>query len=257
MGLGISPATARRQFLRRYGTTFSAFQRARRLAAALPGLRNGASVVQGQILAGFESSSGFRAAFQKLFDTPASRSTSLVLLTAAWLDTPLGTMLAVAHDQGIVTLEFADGSAAVERSVLRVRRAFTGPGGQLAAVIPGEHPHLRTLASELHEYFMMGRRQFCVPLCPRGTSFQQRAWNYLRTIPYAQTRSYRDEAAAIGAPAAVRAVGRANGANPIAILIPCHRVIAADGSLGGYGGGLARKQWLLAHERRHMAERSA
>ncbi|HWP41112.1 MAG TPA: methylated-DNA--[protein]-cysteine S-methyltransferase [Tepidisphaeraceae bacterium] len=257
LGLGISPATARRQFLRKYGMTFSAYQRARRLAAALPGLRNGASVVQGQIQAGFESSSGFRAAFQRLFDAPASRSASLVLLTAAWIDTPLGTMLAVTHDQGIVMLEFADGSAAVERSVLRVRRAFSGARGRLATIVPAEHPHLQTLASELREYFAAGRQSFSVPLCPRGTSFQQRAWNYLRSIPYAQTRSYRDQAAAIGAPAAVRAVGRANGANPIAILIPCHRVIAADGSLGGYGGGLARKQWLLAHERRHLPRPSS
>jgi len=177
-------------------------------------------------------------------------------LASALIDTPLGTMLAVAHDDGLALLEFADSSAALERSMLRVRRDFAGPNTRLAAVIPGEHPHLRTLASELREYFMIGRRQFSVPLCPRGTNFQQRAWNYLRTIPYAQTRSYRDEASAIGAPAAVRAVGRANGANPIAILIPCHRVIAADGSLGGYGGGLARKQWLLAHERRHMTRQS-
>jgi AraC family transcriptional regulator of adaptative response/methylated-DNA-[protein]-cysteine methyltransferase len=236
--------------------TFSAYQRARRLGEALPGLRNGAGAIEAQISAGFESSSGFRAAFARLFDAPVSRSDSLLVLTATWIDTPLGTMLAVAHDDGLAMLEFADGSAAMERSMLRVRRAFAGPNSPLATVIPGEHPHLRTLESELGEYFMMGRRQFSVPLCPRGTSFQQRAWNYLRTIPYAQTRSYRDEAAAIGAPAAVRAVGRANGANPIAILIPCHRVIAADGSLGGYGGGLARKQWLLAHERRHVAGQS-
>jgi O-6-methylguanine DNA methyltransferase len=88
-----------------------------------------------------------------------------------------------------------------------------------------------------------------MPLAPAGTDFQQRVWQVLRTIPFASTRSYAEQAIAIGQPTATRAVARANGDNPIAIIVPCHRVIGANGKLTGYGGGLWRKQWLLDHER--------
>lgn len=98
---------------------------------------------------------------------------------------------------------------------------------------------------ELDAYFAGRLRAFTVALAPQGTEFQQRVWNALRAIPYGETRSYAQQAAAIGAPNASRAVGLANGRNPIAIIIPCHRVIGANGGLTGYGGGMARKQHLL------------
>lgn len=101
---------------------------------------------------------------------------------------------------------------------------------------------------QLEEYFAGTRREFALPLDAEGTPFQQEAWAALRRIPYGATRSYQEQAAAIGRPGAVRAVGTANGRNPISIIVPCHRVIGANGSLTGYGGGLAAKRWLLQHE---------
>ena len=104
---------------------------------------------------------------------------------------------------------------------------------------------------QLNEYFTGKRKEFELPLAPRGTPFQQKVWAQLQKIPYGQTRSYKDIAQAVGSPKAFRAVGMANNKNPIAIVIPCHRVIGADGSLVGYGGGLGMKQSLLDLEKRH------
>ena len=117
-----------------------------------------------------------------------------------------------------------------------------------------EDPSIAPLAStvlQLREYFAGGRREFDLPLQFEGTTFQRRVWQELREIPYGETWSYGQLARRIGNPNASRAVGLANGRNPISILVPCHRVIGADGSLTGYGGGLERKRWLLAHEGLH------
>lgn len=104
---------------------------------------------------------------------------------------------------------------------------------------------------QLQEYFDGNRVTFEIPLAPDGTDFQRRVWMALRDIPYAQTVSYGDIAREIGNPKGMRAVGLANGRNPISIIVPCHRVIGSNGSLTGYGGGIERKQWLLEHEARH------
>jgi methylated-DNA-[protein]-cysteine S-methyltransferase len=109
-------------------------------------------------------------------------------------------------------------------------------------------PVLDAAVRQLGEYFAGERRAFDLPLAPRGTGFQQRVWQALLAIPYGETCSYSDVARAIGRPAASRAVGAANGKNPIAIVVPCHRVIGASGALTGYGGGLDTKRWLLALE---------
>jgi methylated-DNA-[protein]-cysteine S-methyltransferase len=113
-------------------------------------------------------------------------------------------------------------------------------------------PVLSATAAQLIEYFAGARRTFDVPLAPRGTGFQEIVWRALTAIPYGETRSYGALARAIGRPAASRAVGAANGKNPISIIVPCHRVIAASGELTGYAGGLAAKRWLLAHEARFI-----
>ena len=110
---------------------------------------------------------------------------------------------------------------------------------------------LRTARTELEEYLAGDRATFTMALAPEGTAFRQQVWRALCTVPYGTTASYRDIADRIGNPKAVRAVGLANGANPIPIVIPCHRIIGADGSLTGYSGGLDRKRWLLAHEAAH------
>jgi AraC family transcriptional regulator of adaptative response/methylated-DNA-[protein]-cysteine methyltransferase len=124
-----------------------------------------------------------------------------------------------------------------------VRKLFSG------SIVPGSNRHLDLLERELARYFSGALKNFSVPLVYPGTPFQQRVWEELLTIPYGDTRSYEQLAAAIGKPEAVRAVGHANGLNRISILIPCHRVINKDGKLGGYGGGLRRKEYLLALER--------
>lgn len=112
-----------------------------------------------------------------------------------------------------------------------------------------ENPAIFTTATmQLQEYFSGTRQTFDLPLDVSGTAFQQEAWAALQQIPYGTTLTYQQQATAMGRPAAVRAVGTANGRNPVSIVVPCHRVIGANGSLTGYGGGLPAKQWLLRHE---------
>jgi methylated-DNA-[protein]-cysteine S-methyltransferase len=113
-----------------------------------------------------------------------------------------------------------------------------------------ETPLLKRARAQLLEYFAGEREAFDLPLAAEGTEFQRQVWKALTKIPFGETRSYADIAKAIGRPNAVRAVGAANGANPLGVIVPCHRVIGANGSLVGYGGGLPRKKWLLAHEQR-------
>jgi AraC family transcriptional regulator of adaptative response/methylated-DNA-[protein]-cysteine methyltransferase len=138
-------------------------------------------------------------------------------------------------------LEFSD-RRMLETQLTRIRR-------RLGPLLPGAHPLLDQLRSELAEYFERKRREFTVPLLYPGTPFQVRVWEALRRIPYGETIAYEKLACSVGAPGAQRAVGHANGQNPIAIVIPCHRVVNKDGKLGGYGGGLWRKQLLLDLER--------
>jgi AraC family transcriptional regulator of adaptative response/methylated-DNA-[protein]-cysteine methyltransferase len=151
-------------------------------------------------------------------------------------------MIAGANEQGVCLLEFTD-RRMLEAQLDTIRRRFR------CALVPGENEHITQLRMALGEYFSGDRRTFEVPLSYPGTEFQMRVWRELLAIPYGETRSYEGIAAAIDTPNAVRAVGRANGMNRIAILIPCHRVIGKDGSPVGYGGGLWRKRWLLDHER--------
>lgn len=117
------------------------------------------------------------------------------------------------------------------------------PGGE-----EGSSPLLEEAARQLRAYFAGQRQAFSLPLAPRGTAFQLQVWQALQTIPYGEVRTYGEIARAIGKPKACRAVGMANHKNPISIIVPCHRVVGADGSLTGYGGGLAAKEFLLALE---------
>jgi methylated-DNA-[protein]-cysteine S-methyltransferase len=128
----------------------------------------------------------------------------------------------------------------------QIRFDATFPSG---AVRCDDHPIFRETVRQLDAYFARDLREFDVPLILKGTPFQVRAWRALQLIPYGTTRSYAEQARAIGAPDAVRAVGAANGRNPIPIVVPCHRVIGSNGKLTGFGGGLPLKQWLLDLER--------
>ena len=146
-----------------------------------------------------------------------------------FIDSPLGSLLAVRNDDGLAGLYLPTGKRPQRPypSWVRDDTAFDDVRTQLA------------------EYFAGDRQAFDLPLAASGTAFQQRVWTALREIPYGQTTSYGKIAASIGLPDAARAVGVANGQNPLPIIVPCHRVIGADGSLTGYGGGLAAKRWLL------------
>lgn len=172
-------------------------------------------------------------------------SPDVPLFWRAIIDTPVGPLSAVASHQALLLLEFGD-----EPHPGAVVTRLRGPCGahEPEAIAANAHPVMWQLFQQLGEYFRGERQQFTVPLEPRGNDFQLRVWQYLQTIPFGQTRSYGEQARGIGAPGAARAVGRANGMNKIAIIIPCHRVIGASGSLTGYGGGMERKRWLLQHE---------
>lgn len=163
------------------------------------------------------------------------------------IGTPLGEMIAVTSDKGIMMFEFAEG-AHPERAVKELLRHM--PTGALIA--ERTHPHIDRLRREIGEYFAGTRTTFDVPLDPVGTPFQLQVWSTLLKIPYGQTWSYAREAAAMGRPTAVRAVANANGRNRMPILIPCHRVIGSDGSLAGYSAGIQRKAALLALERKFL-----
>lgn len=244
---GIDPATVRRYFLRQYGMTFQAYTRARRLAGALHRIREGAALDSAVFDSGYDSHSGFRDAFAKTFGTSPGESHNGACVMLAWMRSPLGPLVAGATHEGICLLEFTD-RRMLEAQMTTVRRLFPGP------VVPGENRHLTVLKNELVDYFAGKLRRFSVPLVYPGTPFQHLVWRQLLAIPHGETRSYEQVAAAIGQPKAVRAVGRANGLNRIAIVIPCHRVVNKDGQLGGYGGGLRRKQFLLDLERTGVGE---
>jgi methylated-DNA-[protein]-cysteine S-methyltransferase len=155
----------------------------------------------------------------------------------ATVASPLGVLRLVATAEGLSGIFFPDH-----------RGAAIAP-----AHMASEHPVLGLAVEQLAEYFAGHRDRFTIPLAPRGTPFQHRVWRALATIPYGETRSYGQIARQIGSPPAVRAVGAANGKNPLSIVVPCHRVIGADGKLTGFGGGLDAKRWLLDHERRYRA----
>ncbi|KLK93787.1 6-O-methylguanine DNA methyltransferase [Microvirga vignae] len=240
--LGYDPSTIRRAFRREYGVTFTQYARSHRLGLAVSRLQQGGSVMDAQLDAGYESGSGFREAIAKLVGDAPARATGRPILTAQWLDTPIGAMLAIVDDRGVQLLEFADRTALpTEINRLRTR---VGP------ICFGNSPVLEELARQVETYFSGRLLTFGIPVVQRGSAFEATVWEALRQIPLGSTRSYGEIARSIGRPDAPRAVARANGANQVAIIVPCHRVIGADGSLTGYGGKIWRKKWLLEHERR-------
>ena len=243
---GLDPNTLRRWFMKHYGMTFQAFCRMNRINTAFGAIRDGNSVLDAALESGYSSASGFATAFDKIIGTApgkAKREPQNVLVYQRF-DVPLGPMVAIASEKGLCLLEFGD------RRMLESE--FADLQKRLSAVLlPGKNEFTEEAVRQMQEYFAGTRKTFSVPLHAPGTEFQQRVWAALREIPFGEMRSYGEIAAAIGDPKAVRAVGTANGMNRIAIMIPCHRVIGADGALTGYGGGLWRKDWLLKHELEH------
>jgi AraC family transcriptional regulator of adaptative response/methylated-DNA-[protein]-cysteine methyltransferase len=239
---GIDPATARRYFLKRYGMTFQAFARARRLSRALHTIREGGAIDAASEQSGYESLSGFRDAFSRFFGEAPGKARGKESVFLSWVTTPLGPMVAGATREGLCLLEFTD-RRMLETQLATVSKRFG------SNALPGSNEHLERIAAEMEDYFGGRLKEFSVPVVHPGSPFQMKVWEELRKIPYGEVRSYEDIARAIGDPKAVRAVGHANGLNRIAIVIPCHRVVRKGGALGGYGGGLARKQYLLDLER--------
>ena len=172
--------------------------------------------------------------------TSRRRSGARAVVTTL-VDTPLGPMLAGATDDGICLAEFAD-RRMLPTQLEILRRRLRRP------IVAGSHPHLDRLRTQLTEYFAGERRGFDLPLVAPGSAFQERTWAQLRALSAGVTVSYEELAERVGTPRAQRAVGTANGANRIAVVIPCHRVVRKTGETGNYGGGRWRKEWLLAHE---------
>ena len=241
---GVEPAMARRWFKRHHGMTFHAYQRARRMANALGALAGGSAVTHAAFDSGFDSISGFQEALRRITGRSPSASRDAVVVRLARVLTPLGPMLMGTTEGSVALLEFAD-RRMLGSQLQRLARTLK------CVFVPGVTPVGCQMEKELAAYFAGTLKSFSVPLQPAGTEFQQSAWQVLKGIPYGETRSYAEQARELGRPSAVRAVARANGDNPIAIVVPCHRVIGADGKLTGYGGGLWRKRWLLHHETAH------
>jgi AraC family transcriptional regulator of adaptative response/methylated-DNA-[protein]-cysteine methyltransferase len=235
---GVEPARARRYFRTHFGMTFHEYHRAGRLAGALESLRKGKNLLYVGLDHGYRSDSGFRDAFTRKFGATPGRSEVVQHLVVTSVESPVGLLQLGATKRGVCLMEFADRKA-LPTELKLLEGTFGCP------VVPGRNEHVDRLEEELTRYFAGEVREFTVPLEIIGTPFQKMVWAELMEIPYGRTESYSGLAARIGRPGAQRAVGRANGANRIAIVIPCHRVVQSDGKLRGYGGGLWRKQFLL------------
>lgn len=164
------------------------------------------------------------------------------ILNSLQIETPLGPMLALADEKSLYLLDFIDRKGlegAVEKLSIKTK----------AFIQPGRTAPLSSIEKELKAYFTGELKEFITPIQLIGTPFQQQAWEELMQIPYGETQSYAAQAERLGKPSAYRAVANANGANRLSLVVPCHRVINHNGKLGGYGGGLPRKKWLLEHEK--------
>ena len=240
---GLDPATVRRWFKQHHGMTFHAYARQLRLNRAYSSIRQNSGLLDSAFESGYDSLSGFGAAFRRTVGFSPSESKKRRVVSFTRIPTPLGPIVATAVDGELCLLEFAD-RPMLETQLRRTERDFG------ARIIAGNDPVFAKVSEQLEEYFRGERREFELPVAEFGSQFQREVWRGLAEIPYGETRSYAEQAEAIGKPRAVRAVARANGDNRIAIVIPCHRVIGSDGSLTGYGGGVWRKRFLLDLERR-------
>lgn len=235
---GIDPNRVRRWFKKNHGMTFQTYLRTLRISQAFGRIKYGEKVIEAAYESGYESLSGFTESFKKTTGFSPIKSTRNQMIMITRILTPLGPLFAGATDEGVCLLEFVD-RRMIETQINRLKKLFK------AELIPGSNKHFDELNKQIKEYFDGKRKEFTVPLAIAGTAFQKQVWSALQTIPYGETRSYKEQAEIIGNPKAIRAVARANGDNRISIIIPCHRVIGANGELVGYGGGLWRKRYLL------------
>ncbi|MBW4709390.1 methylated-DNA--[protein]-cysteine S-methyltransferase [Roseobacter sp. YSTF-M11] len=242
--MGFDLSTVRRSFKRQFGMTFLEMARQRRLRDGFVTIAGGGRVIEAQVDARFESASAFRASFAQLIGRAPGKLASDPVLFADWIATPLGDMISISSRTHLHLLEFVD-RIALRSEVGRLARHAKGRLG-VGRTDPGQQ-----VREELDRFFEGRNAHFATPLAFLGSEFAKDVWSELRRIPPGVTRSYSEVAKRIGRPASTRAVARANGANQIALIVPCHRVLGADGSLTGYGGGLWRKQKLLEIERHY------
>ena len=217
--LGLNSVTARRKFKEVYNMTFVQYARARRMGLAFKEISQGSKVIDQQLESGYESASGFNDAFTKIMGNPAKKVAARTL-NASFISTPIGRMLCLTDDDALYLLEFED-RRGLEREIEALRDKYN------FRIIYGQTAINQQVEQQLE------------------------VWNSLMTIPSGETASYQEIAERLGDKRKVRAVGRANGSNKIAIVIPCHRVIGHNGNLTGYAGGLERKQYLLALEMKY------
>ncbi|MEN2667212.1 trifunctional transcriptional activator/DNA repair protein Ada/methylated-DNA--[protein]-cysteine S-methyltransferase [Listeria aquatica] len=242
--LGIHSATARRKFKEIYGMTFVQYARSRRMGIAFKEILAGEKVIDQQVSLGYESASAFNDAFTKIMGNPPKK-TEVKPLYANIIAMPVGRMFSLTDEEALYLLEFMD-RRGLEREIEQLRKKHN------ARILVGKTETNAKLEQELEEYFAQERTDFTIPLHLDGTPFQKQVWQSLLEIPSGETRSYQEIALTLGNKNLVRAVGNANGLNKIAIVIPCHRVIQTNGELGGYGGGIRRKKYLLQLEGHKM-----
>lgn len=237
--VGYAPHHFQRIFTRATGVSPAAYGRAVRAAAATAALEGGAGVTQAIHAAGYGAASRFYAdGAGRLGMAPRARARGAAGVTIRWtrVDTSLGPLLVAATDAGLCRIAFDEGEDALAAHFPQ------------AMILPGDAA-LAALAAAVVALVETPRRDAGLPVDVRGTAFQEAVWQALRTIPAGETRSYAELAAAAGRPGATRAAGTACGRNPLAVLVPCHRVTRADGTAGGYAWGPERKRALLARER--------
>jgi AraC family transcriptional regulator, regulatory protein of adaptative response / methylated-DNA-[protein]-cysteine methyltransferase len=249
---GLSSFHLQRVFRRELGVSPREYQQARRLERLRSQLRRGETVSRATYDAGFGSPSRvYEQARPRLGMTPAvyRRGGQGLEIRFAVVPSPLGKLLVAASRNGVCAVLLGDTEADLER---RLRTEFPR-----ALVEPDADGALASLASRVLAHVRGDGRANDLPLDVRGTAFQQLVWRTLLSIPYGETRSYAEVAAAIGQPTATRAVAQACAANPVPIVIPCHRVVRSDGGLGGYSGGVQRKERLLEVERGNVQSASS
>lgn len=190
----------------------------------------------------YQSLHDFTPLFSGTINSRTTKKNKYKILHAIWIETPLGPLLGVGDEKKLYLLEFVDWRG-LTREIDSLRKET------LTTIFPGLTPPLISIEDEIKKYFKGTLKKFKTPLYSSGSLFQKEVWAELKKIPYGQTRSYYDIAVLLGKPTAYRAVANANGKNKFAIVIPCHRVINHSGALGGYGGGLERKEWLINHEK--------
>ena len=244
--MGLDPNQVRRWFLKNYKQTFHAYQRMFRANNAFQRFRSDQSVTDVAFDSGYDSLSGFNSMFKNIIGASPQKSKDKQIVNITHIETGLGLMIAGATEKGLCMLEFADYKL-IDLEFRQLVSIFKAP------LVQGHNPHFDTLKSQLEEYFKGERREFNLPLDLAGTEFQKQVWLSLLKIPYGCTTTYARQAELIGKPSAVRAVANANGKNKISIILPCHRVIGADGTLTGYGGGIWRKKKLLEFEQENLS----